>query len=68
MTLGYAGMTPNTSFRLDDDLHIQILLPTGEVLEFDTGNPTSYVPGQPTQANPITQVQAVFEVTQISRS
>lgn len=68
LTLGYTGMVPNISFRLDDDLHFQILLPSGEVLEFDTGNPTSYVAGQPTPADPISQVQAVFEVTQISRS
>lgn len=63
LTLGYAGMTPKVPFRLDDDLRMKILLPSGEVLEFDTGNPTSYVPGQPTIADPISQVQAVFEVT-----
>ena len=65
LTLGYAGMSPNVSFRLDDDLHFKILLPTGEILEFETGNPTSYVVGQPTVPNPLSQVQAVFEVTRL---
>ena len=67
LTLGYTGMSPNVSFRLDDDLRFRILLPDGEVLQFDTGTlSTSYVSGQPVPGNPISQVQAVFEVTRLS--
>jgi hypothetical protein len=63
LTLGYSGMTQNVSFRVNDDLRIQILLPTGEPLEFDTGNPTFFPDHFPIPSNPFTQLQAVIEVS-----
>ena len=42
---------------------IQILLPTGEPLEFDTGNPTFFPDHFPIPSNPFTQLQAVIEVS-----
>ena len=63
LSLGYSGMSQNVSFRVNDDLRIQILLPTGEPLEFDTGNPSFFPPNFPIPSNPFTQLQAVIEVS-----
>lgn len=62
LTLGYSGMSQKVSFRVNDDLRIQILLPSGEPLEFDTGNPSFFPINFPIPSNPFTQLQAVIQV------
>ncbi len=62
LTLGYSGMTQKVNFRMNDDLRLQILLPDGTPLQFDTGSPNLFNPNLPIPCNPITQVQAVFSV------
>jgi hypothetical protein len=61
LTLGYAGMEPIASFRVNDDLRIKILLPNGEILRFVTSTPEFPIPPDNLQ-----QIQAVFEVTKSS--
>ena len=63
LTLGYSGMTQNVSFKVNDDLRIQILLPTGEPLEFDIGNPSFFPINFPIPSNPFTQLQIVLDVS-----
>ena len=63
LTLGYAGMTPNINFRIDDTLRVKIFLPNGEILRFVTPTTTAYIPGTPVPPNPVAQVQLLFEVT-----
>jgi hypothetical protein len=63
LTLGYSGMNQKVSFRINDDLRFQILLPTGEPLEFDIGNLNLFNPFLPIPPNPLIQVQAVFDIT-----
>jgi hypothetical protein len=62
LTLGYAGMAPIASFRVNDDLRLRILLPNGEVLKFVIG--TSFPDyGFPIPPDNSKQIQAVFEVS-----
>lgn len=65
LTLGYSGMTQFINFRTNDDLRLQILLPDGSPLQFETGNVNLFSPGLPIPSNPITQIQAIFEVQRI---
>jgi hypothetical protein len=65
LSLGYAGMSPEVSFRMDDTLRYRILLPDGDILRFVTPTGTSYIPGTPVPPNPVAQVQLTFEITPV---
>lgn len=63
LTLSYSGMQQKVSFRLNDDLRLQILLPDGNPLEFDVGSPNLFNPVWPVPPNPLSQVQALFDIS-----
>ncbi len=65
LTLQGSYMTQNLSFKENDTLHVNITLPTGEVLEFEPYNPLIFFQGYgfPIESDPGTQVQLVLEVT-----
>jgi hypothetical protein len=64
LTLSYAAMAQQISFRPNDTLHLSIFLPNGDVLNFNTLNPFTYFDGFqfPIESNPLSQIQAVFSV------
>ena len=66
-SLIFTGMTQKILFRESDDLLIQILLPNGEVLQFEQPQSLLYFPGYnfPIPANPFTQVQLLVESTRV---
>jgi hypothetical protein len=66
LTFSYTGMTQTISFKVNDDLRMQVLLPNGEFLQYDTGLSPSFPIDYPIISNPITQIQAVFEVSRTS--
>lgn len=66
LTLSYTGMTQTINFKVNDDLRLQVLLPNGEILQYDTGLSPSFPIQYPIISNPMTQVQAVFEVSRNS--
>lgn len=63
LTLGYSGMTQRIPFRINDYLHLQILLPSGEILKFNVGNTNLFNPLLPIPSYPATQIQAVFHIS-----
>ncbi len=61
-----SDMSQNISFRENDDLHFQIILPNGEILRFEEDQSGSNLEqyGFPIEPNPFTQVKLTVEITQ----
>lgn len=59
-----SDMTQNVSFKENDDLHLQIILPNGEVLLLENNQQGSNLEGYgfPIEPNPFTQVKVTIEV------
>lgn len=58
-----SDMSQYVSFRENDDLRFQIILPNGEILKFESGiNLDAY--GFPIEPNPFTQVKVTIEIEQ----
>lgn len=64
LTLQGSFMSQNIKFRENDDLHMTIFLPTGDILDFYPNNQYTYFQDYkfPVFPDPGNQVQAVFEV------
>ena len=61
-----SDMTQNVSFRENDDLRFQIVLPNGEILQFENNAQGSNLEGYgfPIIPNPFTQVKVTIEIEQ----
>ena len=68
ISLIFTGMTQRLMFRASDDLLVQLLLPNGEILQYEEPNSLLFFPGYgfPIRANPFTQIQVLMEVTRIA--
>jgi hypothetical protein len=66
-SLIFTGMNQRILFRESDDLLIKIMLPNGEVLQFEQPESLLFFPGYgfPIPTNPFTQIQMLVEVTRI---
>ena len=64
LTLNSAGITQNVNFKINDDLRFQVLLPDGNPIQFDTGSVNLFNPLFPCISNPISQIHAVFNISQ----
>jgi len=71
LTLSLSAMNQNVPFREMDSLHVQIVLPTGDILVFEPYNSLTYFTGIdslqgglfPIPSDPNTQVHLVLEIT-----
>ena len=65
LTLNYSGMRQTVSFKPNDSLRITIFLPNGDILKPQSPNYFTFFGGYqqfPIPSDPLTQIQAVFEV------
>jgi hypothetical protein len=65
LALNNSFMTQSIGFRPNDTLHFTLKLPSGEPVIFNPLNPNTFAPGYnfPIPSDPLSQVQAVFEIS-----
>lgn len=68
----FSDMEQTISFKENDSLHFNILLPNGQIIEFEPNNKDSffqdYIGIFPIECDPLEQVSVLFEITKLSQS
>ena len=68
----FSNMEQTISFKENDSLHFNILLPNGQIVQFEPNNRDSffqdYIGVFPIECDPLEQVSVLFEITELSQS